>query len=272
MDMPAIISHGDIASLLVEKRITRRLDGLDTGVLRYTTIDPNAFAEGQSVPDAPGLIIQQAESEQDGEDFDFTLSVLGVDGSKPARRLKGFPDRHYNLLDWDRVEDAWLTTNPNLIQEGQTGNFGGTMVCLSANDKQIHPGWYEVRGSFVGIMRNRKDRQRVIRSNGFTVSGDSITVNLPGGWSTPRKGQAQLPKVVVEDTYIGFNPPPTNLIPGPATPPNAPSVKIITVSGDDVTSYWPAGWHLASVGGEQLGERGLWKSTWTYEYQQERTF
>lgn len=272
MDMPAIISHGDTAPLLTERRITRRLDGLDTGVIRYTTTDPDAFSEGQSLPDAPGLIIQQAELDQDGLDFDFTLSVLGVDGVKPARRLKGFPDRRYNLLDFDRVEDAWLTSNPSLIQEGQTGNFGGTTVCLSASDKLIHPGWYEVRGSFIGILRNRKDRKRVIRSNGFTVSGDTITVNLPGGWTTPRKGQAQLPQVVVEDTYIGFNPPPTHLIPGPATPPNAPNVKVITVTGDDVTSYWPAGWYLSSVGGNQIGERGLWESTWIYTYQMPYTF
>lgn len=264
--MDAIIAHGDTVPLLTDKRIVRRLDGLDTGTLRYTTTNPNAFAEGQALLDAPGLIVQDCECEQDGDDYDFTLSVLGIDGGKASRRLKGFPDPHYSLTDWDRVEDAWLTSNPNQIVEGQLGSFGGTTVCISANPKPVYIGWYEVRGSYIGIIR-QKPRQRTISVNGQTISGESITVNLPGGWTTPQKGQAQLPKLVVRDRYLGFTPPPTNLIPGPAQPPNAPQVKFFTVSGTDVTRYWPGGWHLASLGSEQIADKGIYAVDWIYEYQ-----
>ena len=264
--MLSIIRHGGTAPLLTEKRLIRRANGLDGGTLRYSATSADAFHDGDTLADAPGLIVQDCEYELDGTDFDFSLSVLGVDGAKAERRLDGFPDPHYSLTDWDRVEDAWLTRTPGKITEGMTGSFGGSTVCVSCNPKPLEAGWYEVRGSFVGIIRP-KPRQRTITVNGQTISSDKLVVNLPGGWTTPQKGVAQLPKIVVRDRYFGMSLAPTQLIPGPATPPNPPAIKVFTLSGVDVTRYWPGGWHLSSLGDDQIADRSLHAVDWVYEYQ-----
>lgn len=261
--MDAIISHGGTEPLLMERSITRRRNGLDGGTLRYTAASEAAFSEGQFIG---GLEVKECERVQDGTDYDFTLSMLGIDGSKPVRMLDGYPDITYNYTDWDRAEVAYLTNNARQITEGSVGSFGGTTVCVSANPKQIHTGWYEVRGSFLGIIR-AKPRQRTITVNGAVHSPSvPIVVNLLGGWNSYAKGTFQLPRIVVQDRYFGFTSPPTGLIPGPAIPPNAPTVKVIGFNNMPVTLQWPNGWHLAAIGDEQIGDRSLHASVWTYEY------
>jgi hypothetical protein len=264
MAAPASILYvGDwTAPRLIAKRITQRFGELDTARLRYVSTASTPFSDGQAAPGMSGFYLDEVESEQQGGRYIHDCSAVGLAGQK---RTKGHPQRNDEYLDWDTVTDEYLTTNANVFRSGQLGSYGGTTVCTSATSVPVLGGIFRVRGTFRGII-TAKVRERTISSNGQTVSGDTITVNLPGGWNTPRKGQAQLPKVTVTDKYRGTSAPPTNLIPGPATPPNAPAVKIISVFGD-VTRYWPAGWHLAGVSGTQIGTSGLWESEWHYEYQ-----
>lgn len=260
----AAILHGDFSTpLLLERDITRRLNGLDGGTLRYLADSETAFTTGQVIG---GLEVEDCRRQQDGTLYEFSLSMYGVDGVKPERQLRGFPDVAKNMMDWDTVEDAYITTNSNKFLEGQSGSYGGVTVCVSALPRRLHGNYYEVRGRFVGLISN-KPRQRTMTANGQTISGDLMVVNLPGGWTTPRKSVAQLPKLVVRDRYLTTSPPPTHLLPGPATPIGAPSVKFMTFSGVDVTSYWPGGWHLASLSSQQIGDRGLYANDWVYEYQ-----
>lgn len=262
----ASIIRGDTSvPVLIGRRIKKNADTLDTGTLNFVSVNEDEFQIGQVIDQLPGLYVDSVDSnEQGGGLWEHAVEVIGKLGGE--RRMKGFPDIQYALTDWDRVEDSWITSNADKIKEGQVGNFGGTVVCLNANSKRISPGWYEVRGSFVGLIRP-KPRQRTITVNGQTISGERLVINLPGGWSEPQKGQAQLPKIVVKDRYLGFTPPPTHLIPGPAVPPNPPSVNFFTVTGQDVTRYWPGGWHLASLAGEQIADKGLHAVDWIYEYQ-----
>jgi hypothetical protein len=76
----------------------------------------------------------------------------------------------------------------------------------------------------------------------------------------------------VTDRFITTSAPPTNVIPGNATPPNAPAIKVITVSGVDVTRHWPGGWRMSSVSGQQIGNNSLWENEISYEYQLPVTF
>lgn len=271
--MTECIEHGhDLATpLFLTEDITRRADGLDSGTISFLARDREAFTVG-SMLSAPygGLRVMDFRRVVDGPAYEFYLAVEGVNGPKPTRRLKGFPNPVYSFTEWDRCEDAWITANPNQIVEGSIGGFGGSMVCVSVNPKPLGVGWYEVRAQYLGIMR-AKPRQRSITVNGQTISSDSLTVNLPGGWTTPRKGVAQLPKIVVRDRYLGFNPPPTNLIPGNATPLNPPTINFITVNGTDVTQYWPAGWYLSSIASEQIGDKSIYAVDWIYEFQYPKT-
>jgi hypothetical protein len=266
--MDAIIKHGyDDPSPYLNgpPRLKIGTDGLDTLVLPYAAPTRGAFADGATAP-APwsSFRIADIDQEQDGDEW---LLTLNCEGLAAERRRRGFPRIVENAADWDTAEDGYITTNANRFQAGQiSGAYGGTCVCLSASSSLLRTGIYEWNARFVGII-SAKPRTRSISVAGRTVSGDAVTVNLPGGWTTPRKGEAQLPQVTVTDTYITSSPPPTNLLPGPAVPPNAPAVKNIPLSGSNLTYHWPNGWMLASITGEQLPGSSLWKNTWTYQWQ-----
>jgi|GEM_PF-5393268 len=271
--MPApvasIIRGNTSAPILIGRQLKRRADELDEGMLKFVSTSRDSFTIGGSVAQMAGLTIEDIDSVEDGGGiWEHSLSVIGKLGG--PRRKRNFPDITYSLTDWDKAEDAWITNNAAYITEGQLGEFGGTMICVTANARPLCAGWWEVKGSYVGLIRD-KPRQRSITVNGQTISGDRIVVQLEGGWNTPQKGQAQLPKLVVKDRYLSATPPPTALIPGPATPLDAPPVQFITYTGTDVTRYWPGGWHLASLQSEQLSSLGLWAVDWNYEYQYPRT-
>lgn len=270
MPAPALQSafgnHGSL--LLLSGSVESNAHGLDTFNGRYQGIAAagSGLIGGQPVPGFEGFTIDTARPEMLGAYRVWEVRGRGIEGGKAERRLDGFPDPHYSLTDWDRVDDAWLTRTPSKITEGMTGSFGGSTVCMACNPKPLGSGWYEVRGSFVGIIRP-KPRQRTITVNGQTISSDKLVVSLPGGWTTPQKGVAQLPKIVVRDRYFGMSMAPTQLIPGPAMPPNPPAIKVLTLSGVDVTKYWPGGWHLSSLGDDQISDRSLHAVDWVYEYQ-----
>lgn len=263
---PSSIIRGDLSQpVLIGRQLRRRFDDLDQGTLKYVSNSRDSFTPGQALATMPGLTVDDVDSVEDGGGlWEHTLTVIGRLGGE--RRKRGFPDPTYSLTDWDKVEDVWITTNARKITQGQIGSFGGNTVCVSVNPKPLWGSWFEVRGTFVGIIQN-KPRQRTITVNGQTISGDKLVVQLPGGWTTPQRGQAQLPKLVVKDRYYGIAAPPTALIPGPAEPPDPPAVKFFTVSGLDVTRYWPGGWHLASISNEQISDRALNATDWVYEYQ-----
>jgi len=270
--MDALIKHGydDQPYLIGSPRLKIGTDGPDTLVLPYAAPTRGAFADGAAAP-APwaSFRIADIDQEQDGDEW---LLTLNCEGLAAERRRRGYPKITEHLADWDTAEDGYMSSNANRFQPGQISSaYGGTCVCLTASSSLIRTGVYEWTARFVGIISN-KPRQRSISVAGQTISGDAVVVTLPGGWNTLRRGQAELPGVTVTDTYITNSPPPTNLIPGPAVPPNAPAIKNIPLSGSNLTWHWPNGWTLASITGEQLPGLSVWKNTWTYKWQVQTTW
>jgi hypothetical protein len=268
MPQEALILLGPWSVLPVRaKSVTRRADGPDTCSLFYeTTSATSPVLRGQAISEFPGLIADSVTSERNAGIWEHRITGAGILNGV-AKTLRGSPAIDYSATDWDTAEVSIISTNPNLITEGSAGSFGGTTVCLSVRRQTLSTGVYQYNARYAGIIRP-KSRQRVLQTNGQTVGGDSFVVNLPGGWTQPQRGDAQLPKLSVIDIYIATSPPPTGSLPGNLTPPNAPPVKIISVTpGPNSSRHWPGGWHLAAVEGEQLLNAGLWKNRWIYEYQ-----
>lgn len=270
--MTAELIHAESAAdlILLDERpkFRMRYDGLDTASLRYLANSEDAIVQGGLVPDAPGFVVDEVQPQQvDDLHFEIEATVIGLRSTKAVRRLPGYPKPAPSMDDWDTVSDGWITANPRQFSLGQRGSFGGNTVCVSAPSEKLHPllGLYKVFPTYKGFLAN-KPRNRVVTVNGQTISGDNIVVNLPGGWSTGRKATVQLPKVVVKDTYFGTTPPPTGSLPGNLVPIGAPAVKFITFNGSDLTSHWPARWHLAAINSEEIGQSGLYKNEWVYEY------
>lgn len=272
--LQAIIKHGSDAPLLLERSIRRQRDGLDGGTLRYLSAGEFDFAPGVPPPGYPGLEIDDVSSDQDGEEWVHTLSCYGVLGARAARREKGFPKRRKTLEGWDEATDSWIIQSAALAnyQPGTAMVGHPTMFCVEAPDEVLHGNYVRVSPTYRGLLWS-KPVKRVITSNGQVVSpSNPVIVGLPGGWATARKAQVSLPRVVCTDSYVTNAAAPTDSIPGNATPPDAPAVQVISISGDEVVYQWPHGWRLESVGSEELGNTGYRLLTLVYEYQYEKTF
>lgn len=267
MSLSAILTHSDGFTqpvLAPGKRIRRLSNGLDAGTALFTGLHENDFAVGQQIAALPGMFVDEVDSVQNGDIYDHTVACSGL--LTGERMVLGYPKKKINLEDWDTVEAEMLTTNERRYRKGMAGNFGGTTVCISASSEpaNAHGTVFRVRGSFKGIIEP-KGYRRVVTCNGMVISGDQITVNLPQGWTTPRKGTAALSKIVVTDTYFATSPPPTSDVPGMRAPPDAPAVKVLTFSGTDVTSHWPSGW-VFTCGYRKLAETSLYENDWIYEW------
>lgn len=268
MSQVQIITHGDYSTpLCIKRSITRSRDGLDRGSLEYSAGADGLFAPGTTPTDSPGLIIDSSTSDRYGDEYIYNLQVTGIDGSKPDRRVLGWPRVQHNLTDWDTAEDQVIAANANYYVEGQVGSFGGTTFCTSVTTDDLYLGRvFRVTARFSGVIRS-KPRQRIITVNGLTISGDAIIVPMPGGWYDPAKGVVQVPKIVVKDRYLGSSPPPTIIVGGPAVPPDPPAIRDDTVGGTELTKYFPGGWWASAIDSEEIIPGLQWAFTITYEYQ-----
>ena len=192
--------------VMTARSIKRRADGLDAGTATFISLNEDEFTLDAAISQLRGMRAREIDTDQDGVIYEHKITVEGLLGNS-ERRPKGYPQITTNLTDWDRIEDSVITRNPNRFTAGQTGSYGGNAVCVTAVHHELFGGIYEWKASFIGLISS-KPRQRTITVNGQTISSDKITVTLPGGWTTPKKGVAQLPKVVCRDSYFGFTPPP----------------------------------------------------------------
>lgn len=274
--MTPTLSHGiDFATapVLMERPvISQRADQLDAcDNLVYLSTNANAFVEHQALADAPGLTVDQVERQQlDGEVYEYRIKGIGIFGGKASRQMRGYPKIKKSKTTWDEVQDAWLTTNNNLFFPGKSGAYGGTTICVEAGPEEIYPGIYKMSATFRGIIV-AKARTRVISCNGNSVTGDTIVVPVSGGWYTPRRGEVEIPAVVVQDTICEQGGPPTVQVGTLVTPPFAPNIRIVSFSGDDLTWHYPGGGWRFSCGGKQLESSNMYENTYTYTYQLLRT-
>ncbi len=111
--------------------------------------------------------------------------------------------------------------------------------------------WKTASASYRGLEED-KPFHRMITVNGQQFSsGDKMTVDLPGGWpSTPLYTNFHLPEIAVTDTYlVGSGTLPTSSVPGFATPPSAPSIASLVLTGDEdrLTYNYHYGWTLVAA-------------------------
>jgi hypothetical protein len=191
--------------------------------------------------------------------------TLNAEGNLSGLGVKVLANMETDPIDgWDTMEQSALTTNPNHFYRGQRqGNF----VCIDATRISKRVGaWLEVRGKFAGL-RGYRQPIREISCNGHVITADLLAVNLEQGWADSRKGQAQLPRVVVTDRRFTTQAPQTQAVPGMRTPIAAPPVRNITFSGSDVRSMWPHGWSYTCAGNQPFGiDVQLWVVSDIYEW------
>lgn len=272
MSLTALITHtsGFTEPVLGPgMRIKQRGDGLDAGTLTFTGLNEHDFKIGQSITQIPGMYVDDVESTDLGDAWEHVVTASGL--LTAQRMLKGSPKIKINDSDWDTVTVRMLSANPNAIIKGQLGSYGGYTVCAEAEHEPAHVAGriHLISAIFKGIIQPKSYR-RVVTNNGQVVSSDKLTVNLPGGWTTAQKGVASLAKIVVTDTYFSLTPPDTGSIPGTQTPPNAPAVKLITLSGADLTKHYPSGW-VYTCGYRQLPGVSLYEIDRAYEWQLPQT-
>lgn len=250
--------------------IRRRRDGLDGGTMKFLSESQNTFLPG-SVMTAwgyPGLEIEEVSSAKAGEiDWEHTLMVVGIIDARGARRELGFPQQNKPLTGWDELTDSIITTSPDDYDRGTVHAGHSNMICVESPRVNIYGAYWRVTPKYQGII-GEQPTKRVITVNEevMTPSEPLRIIGLPGGWSDYRKGQMSLPKIVVMDTSIIIGSSPTADIPGPSTPPDAPSIGSFSISGSNLTYRWPHAWKLASLNRDEIPGTIIALQTLTYEY------
>lgn len=273
MSAPAKVITNGLSPTLTDWNFMTSVTGPDE--VTFTAHDCPAlttYQKGDQVPGYTNMRIHDIRARLiPGSLYDLTCSARGlISGTSRviARRISD------DTLGWDvlterRMETAsssapvFGATHPNhssmfFMQGGQEETLD-----LGTGDSQWVLRDRTYRGIANGVLKKLGRRVTV---NENIVTQDSITVNLPGGWTTARKGKVSFPRIVVEDTILTTTPPPTSSIPGNATPPNAPTVQTFNLSGT-LTYNWPSGWKLASINSEELFlGAGVYHQTLSYEY------
>lgn len=248
MSAPPAYHNLGAAFALLREDITVSVDDFDRGQLEYLCPTRTYIKDGQVAPGFPGLIVQRARASQRAGDYFITCDCAGLlmESSKIIST-----DRQLTPHDFDQV------TIREIVAAG-TGFVWGSGVegcnTTSASEKQLDSHWL-IRTRVAQGISSHKLRQRVITVNENIVSPSvPVRVLLPGGWRDYRKGRISMPRVVVTDTYVDHNLPPTGAIPGNLTPPNAPPVQVIVNSGSDFVYNYPANWKLSNISYQRLLE------------------
>jgi len=270
--MSPCIAHLPSSPFALERiSVTRARNGLDSAKQRFWAPTSDYLREGMRHPENSNFVIEEVVREgDDDEGYEYDVSSKGLAAGK-FRRVDGFPSRRGQIQDWDTETDQWLSTNPQHFARGQWYNG---KICTEASAEPLHAelGVYRCTAQLVGLNAGPRRVSREVNCNAAQVSRDKVKVTLPGGWNDYRKGVLSLPKVTVTDTWLAYSPPPTGLIPGTLTPPNAPPVRIITLTGDDLTWHWPNGWTFTVQSSQPFGDVSLWRNQWVYEWTADRTF
>lgn len=275
MSAPTAILQFGATSGILANNVKRNLKGLDSGTQQWYSPAYDTFTAGDAL-DAPfdNLYIKGVSSDQDGNEWVHNLDCIGL-LSGADKREDGYPQIEDNLEGWDAIADSWVTTDPDLIAKGSA--FGSLdMYCISRQVStllDVATPIYRVQARYKGFI-DEKPYKRVITCNEQISSPKDLTNLLTGGYPYPwPNNQIAFPKVVVRDTLITTVPPPQDLIPGAVTPPDAPDILTISISGSELTRHWPHGWKLSSIDNyDMITGTDLYMYTLVYEYQRELTF
>lgn len=264
--------YGPEAMELEDSSIRRRRDGLDAGTINWISQGRLDFAPGGLVP-GYGLEIEEVETKQEGEtDFMHKMMVVGIYGPRPERRELGFPQIRQTLTGFDEIVDSIITQHPENYAPGVIAAGYANMVCVESPQTHLWqvPGsstgtWWRVSPHYQGLI-DTKPYSRQITCNEEVVSpSEPIIVTLPEGWDDPRKGQISLPKICVRDSRVVIVASDTGAIPGNVTPPDAPDIQFISITGT-LTWRWPKGWKIASLDRTEIPGTLIALETISYEY------
>jgi len=124
------------------------------------------------------------------------------------------------------------------------------MYLVSVTLSDSNTPWRTAECQYAGMLWS-KPYHRTITSNGQQFSSsEPITIDLPSGWpSTALYSNFHLPEIVITDTYLETTALATSSIPAISSPPDAPSIMSLSLSGADNLFTWnyPFGWSFMGV-------------------------
>jgi hypothetical protein len=258
--------HGVGEFQLPGEQIDRSATGLDRCVQDWQTGDKFSFTPGKEMPGYPGMEIVSVQTEEDGPKYLHRVTGEGVLGEKAEKRTR-FRTRETLQGGWDGAEAVWITKTPGASKfaKGSSPTGYANLYAFDVDKEELKRGWWEVTIGYLGLI-SEKPYHRRVTVNEQILSDDAMVVALDPEWDTPRRGEASLAKIVVQDTEITTTIPDTSDIPGNSTPPDPPAIQVISVTGTDLLWHWPYGWKLASIDYEKVPGKSLWLVTYTYEY------
>jgi hypothetical protein len=254
---------------------TETATNLDQGVYEIACATRDAVVAGDAFPSPlSGIKVKEVRAKKLAGYYLLTCTGEGlISGTSKIIGARWTKDPHgYDVLSVSRVvaTDASLPSWGSVADVSSEIEAGSTMFFLSAQEAYKLDGAWKVREeNYQGVKTDKLLDREITVNESIQSPADPITVSLPDGFSTASKAKVSLPRIVVRDTFITFTAPDTTIIPGRATPPNAPSIQSFTITGSLVRN-WPYQWKLASITDAQLiyGVTGVTarRVTLTYEF------
>lgn len=265
--------------------VTLRPNGLDTAAQNYLASDPHTFAKGGRFPGLPNFYITESEARHEPTGLAHEVRLRG-EGLHDGRDRE--EENEINVTDegWDSGPITILTLNPDTYTRGNAHPHIPTLWILETRKKRIAgppnstTGIWRVSADCKGIIPQAGDlpkgrKRRITVGNQVVTSSTDLALTNSGtdadgdpfpfwnketdtwtGWSPGRSTALDSSRVQVADTFLTWDAPPTDTLPGHLTPENAPDVKDIFAtawfSSSGFTWNWPWGWSLKSISSEPL--------------------
>ncbi len=276
MNTAAYIEHGQRILEIEPEDLVIRPYGLDSAVQVWQTDREYTFHHGGAPPRRPNMRIKEVQTKPDGPVFIHRLQCDGL--ARSADKIEANRIRQPEE-GWDEGPMDILTTRPEQFSQGAIAPGFANMWIVGIEKEDLNGHIWRVSLDCKGLLAP-KARKRRITVNNQPVNA-STTLSITGstftdeqgvftGWADQRYTNLDSSRIVVVDTFLSSDPPPTDKLPGHLTPANAPAVKDIFAipwySSAGFTFNWPWGWSLKGIQSEQLLDKPLWLTSITTEY------
>lgn len=277
MSIAPYIEHGRRNLLIEPEELVVRTRGLDTTAQVWLTDREDSFLAGGALPGRPHMRIKEVQTKADGPRYIHRVQAEGL--AKAADKLEARRIRQPEE-GWDEVALELLTLAPDHYAQGDLVPGYETLWVAGVERESVNGHVWRLSIDAKGILAP-KARKRRITVNNQPVSASTTMVladtsifkdqnNVFTGWNDSRYSAIDASRVVVVDTMLTTEAPPTDKLPGHLTPENAPPVLDIFAvswwSSSGFTWNWPWGWSLKGINSEQLLDKSLWVTTITTEY------
>lgn len=292
--IPNFLEFGTQQMLLDPPKLISRYGEPDTRPVSLQHSDGNLYRIGTTHPDYPRMPIIERECYRDGPVFIYNLQLEGIDDAEKFFLETSFEETEAEE-GWDEVTWSVFTNQPyhNWFKKGEqlrdpiTGNVMVGFEFMWITDIQRRrrsSGYYDVGLKLKGLRFDKPAKRRIgSTSQAIAARADgTVYFGTYYGWPAQFGGlstfsvtdanvEFDLPQVSVTDTLLSKNPPPTLLVPGFWTPPDAPDVFVIPLGIADATYHCPYGWKVLNLQSEQIPGKSLWLISITWGYQRADT-